>query len=500
VATTLDWSDRADPAWLAKVVAGWRDREGPLYARLGDALRDAVVAFEVPAGGRLAPERDLARALGVSRSTVIAAYERLAEEGLVERRQGSGTWVRDAVPAPARAGGARRGASDRRAFDRGFRIHLRPGESLLDLTVAGPEIGDAVRDALREAAARSEEVLTGHGYVSHGLPELRRAVAAELSAAWDVPTEADEVLITNGAHQAINLVAAHVLRPGDAFAMEDPTYAGAVDVAELVGARPTGMRLDDDGVVPEAFERAITRRGARLVHLTPTGQNPTGIVMGARRRAEIGRLAADLGVPVIEDTVFEGVSLRRRPPKPIAATAPSAPIVLVGSLSKLFWGGLRLGWVRAPGPLLDRLVRLKMVSDHGSSLPAQAAALHLVAQAAGQRELMRGHLEERVTLVDGLLGELLPSWSWRPPRAGLSAWARLPVEDATRFSRFARRMGVAVMPGSAASPTGAFEDHVRISLGPSLDVLEAGIRRLAEAWDVFAREGAPESDEIAALV
>lgn len=498
--TTLDWSNPADPVRLANALSGWRDGDGPMYGRLAGALRRAIDAFEVPAGGRLAPERELAGALGVSRSTVIAAYDALAKDGLVERRQGSGTWVRDAVPQPADGERHRRHEpGERSAYDRTYQLQPLPGEGIIDLTVAGPDIGSTVREAMREALESPGALLSGHGYTSHGLPELRLALAAQLTS-WGVPTTPDEVMVTSGAHQAISLIVAHVLRPGDVFAMEDPTYAGAIDVAGLAGTRATGMALDGDGVLPDEVERAISRRGARLVHIIPTGQNPTGTVMSARRRGEIARLVAELGVPVIEDTVFEAVGVRRRTPAPLAAQVPGAPVIMVGSLSKIFWGGLRVGWLRAPGPLLNRLVRLKMVTDHGSSIPAQVAALHLLERFDEQRDCMRLHLEERIAMVGSLLAELLPEWSWRAPEAGISAWIRLPVAEATRFARLARRMGVAVVPGSAASPTGAFEDHIRVSLGPDTAVIEDGVRRLAAAWRVFAAEGAGDRHEITAMV
>jgi DNA-binding transcriptional MocR family regulator len=492
----LDWSDYADPAWLVRAVGDWRERQGPLYKRLADAIREVVAAGDLPPGARLAPERDLAAALGVSRSTVMSCYERLASEGRLDRRQGSGTRVRSA------GGPAGRSAAERDArplVDRGSRIHPRAGERIIDLTVAGPEISDPVRRAVRTGLDAFGDDDLGHGYRSQGLHALRVTVAAHLSSRG-VATTPEEVMITTGAHQGLALLMAAHVRPGEIVATEDPTYAGIIDVIENAGGRPTPMAVDREGLQPEALEAAVLRRGARLVHVVPTGQNPTGTVMPHTRRLEIARLASELGATLVEDTVFEDVSLRRLRPDALAALAPDAPIVTVGSLSKLFWGGLRTGWVRAPAAVIDRLVRLKMMLDHGSSTVSQAAAMRLLDEVDAQRERMREHLERGIALVKGALEGPLSGWEWRPPEAGLSAWMRLPVPEATRFTRFARRLGVAVVPGSATSPRGAFEDHVRISLGPSPETLAAGLDRLGEAWAAFSPEARPEPVGTDALV
>jgi DNA-binding transcriptional MocR family regulator len=479
--TRLDWSNYADPEWLVRVMGDWRRRQGPLYQRLAAALREIVVAGELPPGARLTPEREMAAALGVSRSTVIACYEELAQEGRLERRQGSGTRVTGAPQAVASVG-------------RGPRIHPRSGEQTIDLTVAGPDISDAVRIAGRHALDRFDDADLGHGYRSQGLAALRGAIAAQLSHDG-VPTTPEEVIITSGAHQAIALIFASDVRPGEVVAVEDPTYAGVIDLIEHMGARSFGLSMDHKGVRPDAIETAV-RRGARLLHLVPTGQNPTGIVMPLDRRREIGELTARLGVTVIEDSVFEDVTRAHGRVPSIAGLVPTANVVTVGSVSKLFWGGLRVGWVRAPVATIDRLVRVKMLLDHGSSITSQGAALLLLEQRTAQRELMRTHLDRVIEVIDSALSGPLADWSWRPPDAGLSGWLRLPAHEATRFSRFARSRGVAVVPGSATSPRGAFEDHIRVSLGPSPQTLAAGMERLGEAWAAFASE-APTTREVA---
>lgn len=474
----LDWSDHADPEWLARAVGEWRQRQGPLYQRLSAAIREVVDAGDVPPGARLPPERDLAATLGVSRSTVIGCYETLEQEGRLTRRQGSGTRV---------AGGERTHPSG----DRKSRVHPRTGEHVIDLTVAGPDISGPVRDATRRSLDRFSDADLGHGYRSQGLHALRVAVAERLSGGG-VATTPDEVIITGGAHQGLALFMASDVRPGDVVASEDPAYLGIIDLVEHTGARCVGMPLDGQGLRPESLEVAA-RRGARVAHVVPTGQNPTGRVMSLQRRREIGATAARLGVTLLEDTVFEDTTRRGSGLPSIASLNTGADVVTVGSVSKLFWGGLRVGWLRAPAPVVDRLVRLKMMLDHGSAITSQAAALLLLDETADAQQVwMRGRFEEAVSVIQAALDGPLAGWSWEQPEAGLSAWVQMPIPEATRFSRFARRLGVAVVPGSACSPRGAFEDYLRISIGPSPEVLARGMERLGEAWAAFVPEAPVE--------
>jgi DNA-binding transcriptional MocR family regulator len=475
----LDWSDHADPEWLARAVGEWRQRQGPLYQRLSAAIREVIDAGDVPPGARLPPERDLATALGVSRSTVIGCYETLEQERRLTRRQGSGTRV---------AGGERANASP--LGDRRSRVHPRAGEHVIDLTVAGPDISDPVRNATRRSLDQFVDADLGHGYRSQGLHALRVAVAERFSHTGR-PTTPDEVIITGGAHQGMALFLASDMLPGDVVAIEDPTYLGIIDLVEHTGARCVGVPMDNHGLRPDALEVAA-RRGARLAHVVPTGQNPTGRVMPLKRRREIGATAARLGVTLLEDTVFEDTTRGEERLPSIASLGTGADVVTVGSVSKLFWGGLRVGWLRAPTPVIDRLVRLKMMLDHGSAITAQGAALLLLDEADAQQTWMRQRFDEAVSVIQTALDGPLDGWSWDPPMAGLSAWVRMPIPEATRFSRFARGMGVAVVPGSACSPRGAFEDYLRISIGPSPDVLAQGMERLAEAWAAFTPEAPAE--------
>jgi DNA-binding transcriptional MocR family regulator len=225
-----------------------------------------------------------------------------------------------------------------------------------------------------------------------------------------------------------------------------------------------------------------------LVYLIPTFHNPVGSLLPERSRRDVARLIEGSGVTLIEDTSVSELSLEdgREPPPPIAAFAsPEAPIVVVGSCSKLFWGGLRVGWVRAAEPLIAGLTRFKAMCDLGGSLPSQVIAAHLFEHIEVVRQHRRRELIQRLQLVEGLLHDLVPDWTWERPLGGACLWVRLPYGNASQLAQVALRHGVSIVPGPVASPQSGFGDYLRLPFSLTPDVLEEGLRRLAQAWSTY---------------
>jgi DNA-binding transcriptional MocR family regulator len=232
----------------------------------------------------------------------------------------------------------------------------------------------------------------------------------------------------------------------------------------------------------------------RLVYLIPTYQNPVGGVLSEPNRRTLADLIQQHQIPLLDDDSLSGLSIQGDPPPPVAAFAPNAPILTINSLSKLFWAGLRVGWIRAPELIIGQLGRLKAVTDLGGSLASQVIATRLIGDYEGMRAARRPIISNRLELVTQLLAELLPSWTWDTPQGGLCLWARLPYGSATEFAQVALRKGVSIVAGSVASSDGSFDDHIRLPFGHRPDVLEQGVRRLASAWQIYA----PDSESRAA--
>ncbi|MGI5128260.1 PLP-dependent aminotransferase family protein [Pseudonocardia sp. CA-107938] len=449
-----------DQAWWTEVVfRGWRERPGPRHRRLASAVLDAVADGTLGEGTRVPAERALAAALGVSRGTVVACYERLATAGVLARRQGAGTFV---LGRPSwTAGGA-------------ATLLLRRNEQAIDLSLSVP----ADRSHLPPIdAAAAWAGLDGAGLDPAGLPALRAAVARHLTRHQQLPTEPDQILVTAGAQEALWLLA----RTGSGLVTTCPTYPGLAGVG-----RPAGLLLTGpDGADPAAVAR-LARPGT-VVHLMPTGHNPTGTVMPALARQSVAAVADAGRATIVEDLTLADLHLDGEPPPPLAALSPA--VVAVGSASKLLWSGLRVGWIRADGPVLATLLAAKASLTLATAAVTQAVTAQLLDSIDGP--WLAAHRAALALRRDHLAAELaarLPGWRITRPAAGLSLWVELPVASADAFAHTAARHGVTISPGSASCLDGRHHGHVRLSFAGQLDTLTTAAERLAAAWAAHATD------------
>jgi DNA-binding transcriptional MocR family regulator len=454
------------PIELAERLGRWSSGRGPLHVLLAARLRRLIDEGELPRGAPLPPDRALALALAVGRSTVVAAYDLLRQDGRIVRRQGSGTRVAGTEP-----GGPRPTTSAPI-----FLNLLEPRDGVIPLACAAP---DRPPPELAEAYARVVPVLAGTagdiGYHPAGHPAGRRAIADHY-ARHGIRTGPERILVTNGAQQALSLLARALLAAGDRVLVEGPTYPGALEAFREQAAVPRSLPVGLGGLAAAAREQR-----AALAYVIPTFHNPTGSVLSALARPALVRAAATAGLPLIDDEVlselaFPGTAV----PPPLAAYGDA--VISVGSLSKSVWGGLRIGWVRAPEPLIARLARLLAVHDLGGNVPAQLVAADLLPRLAA---LTRRQAAERQARHDHLRAELarrLPGWDAPAVRGGQTLWVRLPHGDGTSFAQTALRHGIAVLPGSGLVASGQDQDHLRLHFVAPLEDLTEAVRRLAEAW------------------
>lgn len=457
---------------LVTVLGPWSQGSGPLFRQLSRAVANAIERGALGQGRRLPSERALAVALAVGRGTAVAAYDVLVADGLIERRRGSGTYVQvsDQPPLPPGREGS--------ALVQRLVEHGDPSSDLVDLSISVLPDAHLLPD-VQVSADDLRAVVPSTGYAPRGLPALRAAVADHISS-WGLPTAADQVVITTGAQQAISAAAACWIRPGDAVVVDDPTYPGALAAFTQAGATVLGAGVDRHGVRPGELADLLGRRPA-LVYLQ-TVHSPTGAIVSERRRAEIADLLTRARIPLVEDLALADLSWSG-PPRPIAAGAPEGSIAVIGSLSKLFWGGLRLGFVRAPEPLALRFARIKATQDLGSSVVSQVVAERLLRDRslADVRARQVAELKTRHALLSAALRRALPEWSWPEPAGGLSLWVDIG-EPSEPFAQHALRSGVAVATPSALSASGDHGTCLRLSFAREPDVLESGVARLAAAW------------------
>lgn len=461
---------------LVDLLGSWTEGGGPLYRALARRIAELVATGELRPGETLPPERTLATMLAVSRSTVVGAYEELRSRGIVERRQGRGTRV---APAPAESVHHRLAVGPANDV---FRALLDLPNGVFDLSSAtGVESSRIVREELARLPGSASSLLDSPGYFPGGYPPLRERVA-DLLTRDGVPTDARDVLVTTGCQQALSLLAGLFIRPGDAVVTEEVTYAGALDAFRTAGARVFGAPMDKEGVDPQALDALVERVRPALVYLIPTFQNPTGTVLPAARRRRVVEIAVRHQVPVVADGVLARIAFGDDPlPPPLAAFDTSGLVITVDSLSKVAWGGLRVGWVRADPSIVARLGRMKAVADLGSPPLTQllgARVLDRLDEAVAER---CGVLASGREILLGAMPESFPGWTLEPPPGGAVAWAQLPYGDSRSFAQVAQRHGVLVATGPSFSPTESHHDFVRIPILPP-SLMSPGLERLAAAW------------------
>ena len=413
---------------------------------------------------RLPSERELAVRLSLSRTTVTAAYARLRDAGYLRARRGAGNFV--ALPHRRAASGFVPGS-------------LRTREDAIGWNCASGAAAPGLGAAYARAAERLPELLSGSGYLPDGLDDLRMRIAA-----WYVrrglDTDPDQVVVTTGALSAFIIVATTVLDRGDRLLLESPTYTNALEATRRAGLRPVGYPLPDDGWQPSELGRTLDQTAARALYLIPEHQNPTGLSMDEETRLALaGELHRRPVTTIVDESLVE-LGLEGRRTTPLAALLPHA--ISLGSASKAFWGGLRVGWIRAPHSLVPRLVETRAALDLGTAPYEQLVLAELLRDPARILDAQRDRLRRQRDHLVASLAAALPDWSFDRPVGGLSLWVRLPAPLSSRLAELAERHGLLLTPGHRFFVGGGGERYVRLPYTHPTDVLDEAMARLSEAW------------------
>jgi DNA-binding transcriptional MocR family regulator len=435
----------------------------PRYSALAARIRLLTADGRLPLGARLPAERDLAVAAGVSRATVTAAYARLREDGWATARRGAGTWT--ALPTGP---------------DRGAWVPAPVEPGVVDLAHAAPSAPPEVPAAFAAALDDLPRLLPEHGYHPAGLPELRARIA-ERYRGRGLPTTPEQVLVTAGALHGVALAIEAVMRRGQRLLVEHPTYPNALDAASALGRRVLPVAVDpgrpDEWL--EGVERALGQARPAAAYVMPDFQNPTGLLLDAPRRARPARALARAGTTAIVDETFVELGLDATPGAPLAAFAPGH--LSVGSLSKAFWGGIRVGWVRAETDLVKRLTAVAVRSQLSGPAVEQLAACRLLDGADAALQAQRRRLRERRGALVAALRRRLPAWGVPEPAGGLVLWCRLPSARSTALAAAAGRHGLRLAAGPRFGTGHAFEDRLRLPFTHPPERLRHAVDLLAAA-------------------
>ena len=448
-----------DAHQIVQLLGPWAERKGPLYERLARALEQAIRTGELSPETRLPAERWLAQSLGISRSTIVAAYALLQERGWVTSKRGSGTRV--CAFSPKRSLRLRQKQLNPLARGPTIDSYLSEQREAIDFTTGAPAWpGGFAAELCIPLPGEIVPALDQYGYVPQGLPQLR---------------------------QAIGLLATLLLQRGDTVILENPTFFGAIDTFRAAGAHMAGVPIDASGLDFQRLGELLSERRAQCVYLIPTFHNPTGNTLTDLQRRRLVEMAQQINIPLIEDLTLANNVLEREPPPPLATYAQEGAVITIGSLSKIFWAGLRVGWIRGTVPLIERLARLKAVNDMGSSIISQLIATRLLPHLELVKELRRQELTPRLDLLLELLQSRVPSWGWQRPKGGLFVWVHLPEGDIRELAQEALQEGVLVIPGTTLSVDGTHTSWLRLPFFLTPDRLQSGLERLIAAWERYTQ-------------
>ncbi|MET8681638.1 PLP-dependent aminotransferase family protein [Streptomyces sp. NPDC004647] len=496
------WTSAVGAAQLARLLrsqhAAGREtpvgRRVPAYRALADGVRLLVLEGRVPVAARLPAERELAAALALSRTTVASAYESLRTEGFLESRRGAGSWT--AVPAGS--------PLPTRGLD-----PLPPdaAESMIDLGCAAlpapePWLSRAVQGALEELPPYAHT----HGDYPAGLPALRQALADRYTARG-IPTMPEQIMVTTGAMGAVAATCHLFAARGERVAVESPSYANVLQLMREAGARlvPVAMADGLGGWDIPAWRQVLRDAAPRMAYVMADFHNPTGALATEEQRRELVAAARSAGTVLVADETMS--ELRLDPdaemPRPVSAFDPSgSTVVTVGSASKAFWAGLRIGWVRAAPDVIRSLVAARAYTDLGSPVLEQLAVTWLLRDGGWEAavDIRRAQAREnRDALVAALRGHL-PDWEFSVPPGGLTLWARTGGLSGSRIAEAGERLGVRVPSGPRFGVDGAFEGFVRLPFTVGGALAETAATRLAAAARLVETGAPAASDAPGSLV
>jgi DNA-binding transcriptional MocR family regulator len=443
---------------LAQLLGQWRTG-GPANQRLAATIRRLVLEGQIPLESRLPPERELSRALAISRASVTAAYELLRADGYLASRRGSGSWA--TMPAG----------------------HLAAPDSVsqvegLDLRIAAMSAPPGLDELAALAAARLSRWLDHHGYDPLGLPPLRAAIAHRFTERG-LPTRPEQVMVTAGALHALDLVLRAFTRRGREAMAEIPGYPAALDALRGAGLRVRFVPTTHNGWDLDTITQIVRANRPQLAYLVPDFQNPTGALIAPEaRRAALRTLSASDTVVVIDET-FAELAIDGPAPAPMASLA-TARTITIGSLSKSVWGGLRIGWARADPSVIQRLATARATVDLSSPTLDQLLAVEVLERLDEIMPDRREALRRRRDVLADALGRALPDWRFVLPSGGQFIWTELPRACSTSLAVSAAEHGVHLTPGPRFGAAGLLERHLRLPFTLPAAQLRQAVAILAE--------------------
>jgi GntR family transcriptional regulator / MocR family aminotransferase len=482
------------PPWELTITLS-RNADFPVFRQIARAIVADITRGRLRPGMRLPGSRALAGRLEVNRNTVLAAYTELAAEGWVQTSAASGTFVSHGLPEQPRRTSGRRPATEP-AFDvRPVPATLRPAvhpRGVLNLSSGQPDLTSVPAELLARAYRRAlrlrHEQVLGYGDPA-GYPRLREALAEMVSATRSLPALPENIIVTRGSQMAWTLLTRALVGPGDVVAVENLGYRPAWEAFGHTGARLLPVPVDEAGLRTDLLAELATGLAGterlRAVYITPHRQYPTTVTMAADRRMQLLELAERHGFAIIEDDYDHEFHSEGRPVQPLASLDDRGGVVYVGTLSKVFAPGLRIGFVVAPTSFVESLAAHRMVLDLGGDQALEAAVAQMLQDGEIQRHVNRvrrvyaGRRDTLLTELDSNLSEVV---SVTPAEGGLGVWCAVDGVDVDVWAQRALRHGVTFHTGRRYALSGERLPYLRLSFAALNEGdIRVAVRRMAGA-------------------
>ncbi|WP_139490149.1 PLP-dependent aminotransferase family protein [Brevibacillus dissolubilis] len=462
-----------------------------IYQSIFHQLRYQILSGEWPIGSPLPPERKLAEELHVSRNTIVRAYAELESEGLIESRVGSGRYVQPLSPLSHGPRDDWREQLVREPMLMAYPSHMA---EMLSLSSPGQHVinfahGDGGKHTL--PSIRFDQYLqraAQHPQSYYFLPidghvELRQWIVDWMG--MKQVSSPDQVVVTSGSQEALQMVTTILAKPGDTIALEMPTYFGALQLFQSLGMKIIPIPVDTDGMRVDVLEGVVARVRPKLIYTVPTFHNPTGNTLSYERRKRLLAVSERYGIPIIEDDAYRHLHFEKEPPPPLKSMDQSGHVIYLNTFSKMLFPGMRLGWVAASRPFIEMVRRLKELTITNNTM-GQWALLYLL-----QDQVLTDHLIKVRKLyaqqakvmgqhLDGLAKRY--GLAYEQPAGGFYYWVSLPERfDVHKVQSLCLQRGVAFASGDMFLSREAISPYIRLCYThEAAEQIESGMHVLGE--------------------
>lgn len=469
-----------------------RTAKKAIYKQLAEYIENGIADGTFPPDKPLPSERYLAKELNINRSTVVAAYDELKSNGLIQRNRGSGTTISKDIWGITK----KRIPSWNRYIEAGSFLPNLPvtqkiRKEMVDhklINLASGELSEDLfpMDSLRKITS-TRSFIGNLGYDHpQGNEILRETITKHVKQFRKIETTPSSILITSGAQQAVHLVVQCLLKPGDTVALEDPSYHYNLPIFKSTGIKTVFLPVDKEGINLEDLVSLHKKHRIRMIFLNPSFQNPTGAFLSKSRRTALLELSSEYGIPVVEDDPYSLTSFTGEEVSTLKSMDQNGNVLYISSLSKIVASGLRIGWIIGPKPVIERLSDAKQQIDFGHAGFTQWIANDFLESKefhAHMKHLVKQLEKRRDQIVKSLKYYLKDAVDFYIPQGGIHIWCKLDKEfNEMQLVEESIKRGVIYAPGSTM---GSQKDHVRFTFAREKEeLINEGIKRFAEALDI----------------